>query len=87
MTRVKLTFGPPDVIVERRPDGAMLVRSPHPLGSYPRAVTDWLDHWASVAPDRVFLAEREGETWRKLTYAAGARGRAQRRAGPDRSGL
>ena len=68
MTRVKLTFGPPDVIVERRPDGVMLVRSPHPLGSYPRAATDWLDHWASVAPDRVFLAEREGETWRKLTY-------------------
>jgi feruloyl-CoA synthase len=68
MTRVKLTFGPPDVIVERRADGAMLVRSPHPLGAYPRAATDWLDHWASVAPDRLFLAEREGETWRKLTY-------------------
>ena len=69
MTRTKLTFGPPDVIVERRPDGALLARSPHPLGSYPRAVTDWLDHWAGVAPDRVFLAEREGEAWRKLTYA------------------
>jgi feruloyl-CoA synthase len=68
MTRVKLTFGPPDVIVERRPDGILLVRSPHPLGAYPRAVTDWLDHWAGAAPDRVFLAEREGETWRKLTY-------------------
>jgi len=65
---VKLTFGPPDVIVERRPDGVMLVRSPRPLGCYPRVVTDWLDHWASAAPDRVFLAEREGETWRKLTY-------------------
>ena len=60
MTRTKLTFGPPDVIVERRPDGALLARSPHPLGAYPRAVTDWLDHWAGVAPDRVFLAEREG---------------------------
>ena len=69
MTRMELTFGPPDVIVERRPDGALLARSPHPLGSYPRAVTDWLDHWAGVAPDRVFLAEREGEAWRKLTYA------------------
>ena len=69
MTRTKLTFGPPDVIVERRPDGALLARSPHPLGAYPRAVTDWLDHWAGVAPDRVFLAEREGEAWRKLTYA------------------
>src|SRR5271166_2871376 len=69
MTRMNLTFGPPDVTVERRPDGALLVRSPHPLGSYPRATTEWLDHWAKVAPDRAFLAERAGAAWRKLTYA------------------
>jgi feruloyl-CoA synthase len=68
MMRMKLTLGPSDVIVERRPDGARLVRSPHPLGAYPRALTDWLDHWASAAPERVFLAERDGESWRKLTY-------------------
>jgi len=68
---MKLTFGPPDVAVERRPDGALLVRSPHPLGLYPNAMTDWLDHWAKVAPNRVFLAEREGEKhWRMVTYAA-----------------
>ena len=70
MVRLKLTFGPPDVTVERRPDGAMLVRSPHPLGPYPAAITDWLDHWAKVAPDRVFLGERRGEAWRTVTYAA-----------------
>ncbi len=71
MTRMKLTFGPPDVTVERRPDGALLVRSPHPLGPYPRATNDWLDHWAKVAPDRVFLAERTVEKhWRMVTYGA-----------------
>jgi feruloyl-CoA synthase len=71
MTRTKLTFGPPEVIVERRPEGVMLARSPHPLGSYPRAATDWLDHWATVAPERVFLAERQGEKhWRRVTYGA-----------------
>jgi feruloyl-CoA synthase len=69
MTRLKLTFGPPDVTVERRADGVMLVRSPHPLGHYPPAMTDWLEHWAKVAPDRVFLAERAGTAWRKVTYA------------------
>src|SRR5271166_1608015 len=69
MTRLKLTFGPPDVTVERRLDRALIVRSPHPLGAYPAAVTDWLDHWAKVAPDRVFLAERARQTWRKVTYA------------------
>ncbi len=70
MARLKLTFGPPDVTVERRPDGAMIVRSPHPLGPYPSAITDWLDHWAKVAPDRVFLGELRGGAWRTVTYAA-----------------
>ncbi len=76
MGRIPLAFGPPDVTVERRPDGAMLVRSPSPLGPYPAALTDWLDHWAKVAPDRVFLAERAGASWRKVTYA-GARNAAR----------
>ena len=58
-TRTKLTLGPPEVIVERRADGVMLARSPYPLGAYARAATDWLDHWAAAAPERVFLAERE----------------------------
>jgi feruloyl-CoA synthase len=69
MSRIPLAFGPPEVSVERRTDGALLVRSPHPLGSYPAAMTDWLDHWAKVAPDRVFLAEHAGAAWRKVTYA------------------
>src|SRR5271165_615833 len=80
MSRLKLTFGPPDVTVERRPNGVLLVRSPCPLGPYPAATTEWLDHWAKVAPDRVFLAERVGAAWRKLTYAearAAARSVAQ----------
>ncbi|HEX9167318.1 MAG TPA: feruloyl-CoA synthase, partial [Roseiarcus sp.] len=55
---------------------------PHPVGSYPLTVIDWLDHWAKVAPERVFLAEREraGGSWRKLTYGearAAARSVAQ----------
>jgi feruloyl-CoA synthase len=28
----------------------------------------WLRHWAAVAPDRTFLAEREGDAWRRMTY-------------------
>ena len=58
MTRMKLIFGPSDVTVERRADGALIVKSPHPLGHYPNTMTEWLDHWARAAPDRVFLAER-----------------------------
>jgi feruloyl-CoA synthase len=63
-------LGRPDVIVERRGDGAILLRSPHRLEPYPRTLTDRLVHWAQAASDRVFLAQRDGQgAWRTLTYA------------------
>lgn len=30
-----------------------------------------LDHWASAAPDRIWLAERSGSGWRTVSYAEG----------------
>ncbi|EYF00474.1 Long-chain-fatty-acid--CoA ligase [Chondromyces apiculatus DSM 436] len=36
----------------------MVLASPVPLGDYARCVGDWLEHWASAAPERVFLTER-----------------------------
>ncbi len=64
-------LGPASVTVERRSDGAILMRSPQPLPSYPETMTDRLAHWASVAPDRIFLAQRDqAGGWRTLTYAA-----------------
>ncbi|MCZ7660601.1 MAG: feruloyl-CoA synthase [Xanthobacteraceae bacterium] len=63
-------FGPADVVVAHRPDGAVTLRSPHPLPSYPDKLTERLEHWARVAPDRVFLADRDAAgDWRRLTYA------------------
>ena len=63
-------LGPADVTVERRGDGAILMRSPHPLSPYPRKLTERLTHWAKTAPDRVFLAQRDtAGGWRTLTYA------------------
>jgi feruloyl-CoA synthase len=62
-------LGPSDVELERRPDGTLYLRSPHPLGRYPDKLTARLEHWAAVAPDRVFLAQRSRDaSWRKLTY-------------------
>ncbi len=61
----------PDVVVERRPDGAILMRSPHPLPPYPDTLTERLVHWAKAAPERIFLAQRDAAGgWRTLTYAA-----------------
>jgi feruloyl-CoA synthase len=63
-------LGPPDVLVERRSDGAILLRSPHPLPPYPRTLTERLVHWAKTAPQRVFLAQRDAAGgWRTQTYA------------------
>jgi feruloyl-CoA synthase len=63
-------LGPRDYLIDRRPDGTIYMRSPHPLGPYPVKLTERLEYWADKAPDRVFLAQRDerGE-WRKVTYA------------------
>ena len=63
-------LGPADVVVERRDDGAILVRSPHALPAYPRMLTERLVHWSKVAPDCVFLAQRDAVAgWRTMSYA------------------
>src|SRR5580692_9464413 len=63
-------LGPPDVVIERRSDGAIVLRSPHPLPAFPQKLTERLVHWAKVAPERVFLAQRDASgAWRTLAYA------------------
>jgi len=65
----RLRFAPATVDLERRADGAIVLRSPQALRAYERNAGEWLVKWAREAPQRVFLAEREGETWRRVTYA------------------
>ena len=62
-------LGSLDVAVERRPDGTVYLQNKQPLGSYATRITDRMLHWALVAPQRIFMAERgaDGE-WRKLSY-------------------
>lgn len=74
----EVRLGPSDVVFDRRPNGVIYVRSPHPLGPYPERMTQCLENWAAVAPDRTFLAERGSDgNWRRLTYAE-ARAQARR---------
>jgi feruloyl-CoA synthase len=63
-----LRFAPPRVEIERRRDGAMILRSPLKLGGHARAVGEWLERWARETPERTFLAERSEGAWRKLSY-------------------
>lgn len=57
-------------VFDHRPDGTVYVRSPRLLAGYPEKITERLEHWASTAPDRTFLARRgtDGE-WQRVTYS------------------
>ena len=79
------------VTVDRRPDGSLLLRSPEPLAPHAGSIGEMLRHWATTAPARLFLAERVGGGWRKLSYgevaehtAAIAQALLDRGLGPER---
>ena len=63
-------FAPAAVVVDKRVDGSLVLRSPVALGACVQRVGDWLAHWADVEPDRPFLCER-GPTgnWQTLSYS------------------
>jgi feruloyl-CoA synthase len=59
----------PDIAWERRADGAVLVWQKDPLGDYPARMSDRIDHWAGIDPDRVWMAERDAAgQWQRVTY-------------------
>src|SRR3954470_10024556 len=64
-----ISFGNPTVTIDRRDDGTIYLRPKSALGDYPVRITDRLHHWAATEPSRVFMAERDGGGWRKITYA------------------
>jgi feruloyl-CoA synthase len=62
-------LGPREVVVERRADGSIHLRSPHALPPYPARLTQRLEHWAAAAPERTFLAQRDAAGgWRRISY-------------------
>ena len=59
-----------DPVVEQRAGGVIHIRAKQMLAGYHAKLSEPLDYWAKVAPDRVFLAQRDAQgEWRKLTYA------------------
>jgi feruloyl-CoA synthase len=67
----EMLFAVPAIIADRRGDGSIIVRSAVPLRESARCVGDWLEHWARLAPNRVFLAERADveAPWTTVGYA------------------
>lgn len=64
----------PKIEIERRADGSILLRNPHPLRETPENLIAPIRKWAAEAPNRVWLGKRRpakegfGE-WELLTYA------------------
>jgi feruloyl-CoA synthase len=65
----------PDVSVDRRADGSIVITSNHPPGQGPRTISHLLAERAAEHPDRPYLKQREPNhgPWRGVTY-----GQAQR---------
>ncbi|BAM87216.1 long chain fatty acid CoA ligase [Bradyrhizobium oligotrophicum S58] len=61
-------FAAPSIEAIRRDDGAIILRSRMKLLPAARCSGEWLEHWARNAPDRIFLSERRGDGWARLTY-------------------
>jgi feruloyl-CoA synthase len=64
-----ISFGNPAVAIDLRGDGTIYLRPKIALGDYPVRITDRLHHWADNEPERIFMAERNADGWRKITYA------------------
>lgn len=59
-----------DAEYRRSADGIERLRSTVALEPYPDRLTDRLEHWARLAPDRTLVARRErGGDWRRIGYA------------------
>ncbi len=65
----------PDVSVERRPDGSVLIWSNHAMGASPRSIAHLLAEKAAEHPDRPFILQREPGhgPWRGVTYGQAIR--------------
>ena len=64
-------YAPRALEVERRGD-VLILKNPTPYSSTIQTVTAPLARWAGQAPHRTWLAEREGDGWRTVTYGEAA---------------
>jgi feruloyl-CoA synthase len=65
-------YAPRALEVDRRGE-ALILRNPMPYSDAVQTVTAPLARWAVEAPDRVWLAERDGDGWRTITYELAAK--------------
>ena len=64
-----LEFGVTRAALREGAGGVVYLRADQELQPYAQRMTDRLVHWAKTEPARVFMAQRNGESWRTITYA------------------
>jgi feruloyl-CoA synthase len=65
-----IAYAPPRVVCERSGDGVLRYRSTEPMAPHDPSLARLFRAAVERNPAGIFLAEREGGHWRKLTYAA-----------------
>jgi feruloyl-CoA synthase len=64
-----IEYAPVDIACDAMSGGGYRLRARTPLAPYDPSLARMFRAAVEAAPDRVFLAERDREGWRKLTYA------------------
>ena len=88
----EINYATPNITMQRRDNGEIILSSADPLEDYDTHVGVWLRRWAEITPEYTFLAERDKSGgWRRLSYAdaksgadAIARSLLDRGLGPER---
>jgi feruloyl-CoA synthase len=65
-----IAYAPPRVVCERSSDGVLRYRSTEPVAAHDPSLARLFRAAVERNPAGIFLAERDGGLWRKLTYAA-----------------
>src|SRR5437016_8196553 len=65
-----IAYAPPRVVCRRSGDGVLRYRSTEPMAAHDPSLARLFRAAVERNPAGIFLAEREGGHWRKLTYAA-----------------
>jgi feruloyl-CoA synthase len=65
-----IAYAPPRVVCERGGDGVLRYRSTEPLAPHDPSLARLFRAAVERNPAGIFLAERDGGVWRKMTYAA-----------------
>src|SRR4029453_292011 len=68
--RPPFAYAPSRVVCERSGDGVLRYRSTEPMAPHDPSLARLFRTAVERNPAGIFLAEREGGHWRKLTYAA-----------------